>query len=606
MADGVDGGDLERGEAALQSGRWAEARTIFESVLTTDDSAEANLGLAGALWWLGENRGSVDACVRAYGRFVHRGDIASAVRCAAWLGIVYKANFANFAAANGWLTRAERLVEASEPSLLHAWIWLARAYQNPDLSAASLLTERALQLARSDGDVDAELVALSQLGRIKVGLGDTDSGLAMIDEAMAAALSGEGTNLDTVVYVCCDMLNACELAVDLQRAAQWCDVADDFVETYGCPFLYAECRLLYGGVLVAKGRWRAAEEALAAALRVTAQNCPGLHTRALSRLVGLRLRQGRLEEAERLLAILDDQLEGDEEAGLVRATLRLAQGDGAGAARLLEQRLELLSGHQIMLGTGLGLLVRAWLAAEDTAAAESAAVRLERLAEATDEPRAVARALTARGLVAAATGDRDTASQALDSALAAWTDLGLPYERAEVHVALAMIIAGDRQDLAVEHARRAQAAYQQLGATLDADRVAAFLRTLGVPSRTGSRSIGPLTPRERDVLGLLGEGLTNPEIAARLFVSRKTVAHHVSSILTKLQVRNRAEAAVHGRLIGLEIGQLTDTPEAADGHAGGHDRDLPDSARSGRGVRGEVRSGTVWAVGSAPRRRSGR
>jgi DNA-binding NarL/FixJ family response regulator len=121
-----------------------------------------------------------------------------------------------------------------------------------------------------------------------------------------------------------------------------------------------------------------------------------------------------------------------------------------------------------------------------------------------------------------------------------------------------MIIAAERPDLAVEHARRAQAASEQLGATVDADRVAAFLRTLGVPSRTGSRSIGMLTPRVRDVLGLLGEGLTHPEIAARLFVRRKTVAHHVSSILTKLRGRNRAEAPVHGRLIGMGIGQLTE------------------------------------------------
>jgi hypothetical protein len=178
------------------------------------------------------------------------------VRCAAWLGIVYKANFANFTAAHGWLTRAERLIGPSEPSMLHASIWLSQAYQNPDLVTAGLLTEQALALARSNGDVDTELVALSQLGRIKVGLGDTDSGLTMIDEAMAAALGGEGSSLDTVVYVCCDMLNACELAVDVQRAAQWCDVADDFIETYGCPFLYAECRLLYGGVLMAKGRCR--------------------------------------------------------------------------------------------------------------------------------------------------------------------------------------------------------------------------------------------------------------------------------------------------------------------------------------------------------------
>ena len=88
MADGVGDGDLERGEAAIEAGRWTEARNIFESVLSNEESAEANLCLATALWWLGENRASVDACVRAYGRFVRRGDAASAVRCAAWLGIV--------------------------------------------------------------------------------------------------------------------------------------------------------------------------------------------------------------------------------------------------------------------------------------------------------------------------------------------------------------------------------------------------------------------------------------------------------------------------------------------------------------------------------------
>ena len=65
------------------------------------------------------------------------------------------------------------------------------------------------------------------------------------------------------------MLNACELAVGVQRAAQWCDVADEFIETYGCPFLYAECRLLYGGVFVAKGKWQEAEDATEMARVVT-------------------------------------------------------------------------------------------------------------------------------------------------------------------------------------------------------------------------------------------------------------------------------------------------------------------------------------------------
>jgi DNA-binding CsgD family transcriptional regulator len=89
------------------------------------------------------------------------------------------------------------------------------------------------------------------------------------------------------------------------------------------------------------------------------------------------------------------------------------------------------------------------------------------------------------------------------------------------------------------------AGFERLGASRDADRVAAFLRSAGIVPRTGPKGIGTLTAREREVLGLLGAGLSNPEIAGRLHISRKTASHHVSNILAKLGLRNRAEAAAH-------------------------------------------------------------
>ena len=86
-------------------------------------------------------------------------------------------------------------------------------------------------------------------------------------------------------------------------------------------------------------------------------------------------------------------------------------------------------------------------------------------------------------------------------------------------------------------------AFDEIGAMRDADLAARLLRELGAAGRTGPKGLERLTKREREILALLGQGLTNAEIAARLFISTRTAAHHVSNILAKLGVRNRSEAA---------------------------------------------------------------
>jgi len=125
----------------------------------------------------------------------------------------------------------------------------------------------------------------------------------------------------------------------------------------------------------------------------------------------------------------------------------------------------------------------------------------------------------------------------------AWNALGCPYERASV---LAWYGSEPEQ-------RDALAIFEQLGAAPAAQALRKQMRAQGVRgvprgSRESTRSHEHgLTKREAEILTLLSEGLRNSAIAKRLFVSTKTVDHHVSAILTKLGVSSRAEAVAMAR-----------------------------------------------------------
>jgi DNA-binding CsgD family transcriptional regulator len=124
------------------------------------------------------------------------------------------------------------------------------------------------------------------------------------------------------------------------------------------------------------------------------------------------------------------------------------------------------------------------------------------------------------------------------TAAARWTELGAPYEAA-------LALAGSDDEDAL---RQALDELQRLGASPAAAIVARRLRSRGargLPRGPRARTRGNpanLTPRELEILALVAEGRRNADIAARLFLSQKTVSHHVSAILRKLDVKTRGEA----------------------------------------------------------------
>jgi DNA-binding CsgD family transcriptional regulator/tetratricopeptide (TPR) repeat protein len=133
------------------------------------------------------------------------------------------------------------------------------------------------------------------------------------------------------------------------------------------------------------------------------------------------------------------------------------------------------------------------------------------------------------------------------AAAACWTELGCPYD-----AALALAWSDDEALL-----RRAHDALLALGARPGAALVARRLRERGARGiargpRPGTRANPALlTARELDVLRLVAAGLRNAAVAERLFVSPRTVDHHVSSVLRKLDVATRREAALEAQRLGL-------------------------------------------------------
>ena len=496
---------------AITAGDWQTARDVYEQLTRESNAPEAWGGLAEAAWLQQDSKLMIDARLTAYRLYRERGDDVAAARMAIALGNDFLDFRGDAAVANGWFKYARRLLKPLPPSVEHAWlsVWEARlaVIGRQDTAEGARLAEEALRLARENNCFDVEVLATAMRGLALVMSAQPDEGLALLDEAAAAALGGDISDPYAAGLTCCYLISACDRVRDYDRAAQWCARLREFSSRQRFAILMTTCRLQYGSVLISRGEWAEAEAELEAAIADLREVRPVVLPAAYARLGELRRRQGRMDEAVTLfeqagshpLALLGGAWIDVDQGNLTRALERAR----AYLRRFPEDALlERASANE--------LLVRIAMASGRPADAQQALGELERGAAKFDLPLLRAAVLSAHAVLAAAAGDDTRAAELMQDVVALYENAGFVHE-AEMA----------RRDLA---------------------------KTRGAGSSSPNT---PLTQREMEVLRLIAKGLSEREVADKLFISPHTAHRHLSNIRLKLNVATQAAAVAHAARSGL-------------------------------------------------------
>jgi DNA-binding CsgD family transcriptional regulator len=537
---------LEQGRRSFARQAWAEAYAQLSAADGHDPLGPEDLErLATAAYLIGRDDDGADVGARAHHEFLHRGEVARAVRCAFWLGFSLIEQ-GDEARGGGWLARARRLLDDAQLDCVEQGYLLypeaLQALLQGDTAAAGAGFD---EVARIGGRFeDPDLLALGRLGlgAARLAEGETTAGVALLDEAMIAVEAGEVSAVVAgIVY--CAVIESCQEIYDLRRAQQWtasltrwCAAQPDLVPYRG------QCLVHRSEVMTLHGAWPdAMDEARRAAERLTAP--PGRPAAGLA-----FYQQGELHRLRGELAEAEDayhqasQWGRDPQPGLALLRLAQSQVDTAAAAirRVVDEAFGFVARSRL-----LPAQVEILLAAGDVTAASAAAAELAGLTDDLGAPYLTAVAAHARGAVLLAEGDPRAALAELRRAWRAWQELEVPYEAARVRVLLGLACQelGDRDGAEME-LDAARWVFRQLAAAPDLARVEAL-------SGGAAAGAGGLTARELEVLRLVAAGETNKAIAAELFVSERTVDRHMSNIFAKLGVSSRAAATAHAYQHGL-------------------------------------------------------
>ena len=195
---------------------------------------------------------------------------------------------------------------------------------------------------------------------------------------MAAATGGEVARLETIGDVTCTAIATFELAADWQRIERWGQVVETWVRQHNCAPVIGFCNACCAEIFLSSGQWELAEGLLTEGidvLRSSDQRARCVHPAA--KLAELRLLQGRIEEAERLLAGYEEL----PEAAHALASLYLTRDESTVAAAVIHRRLNRAGGDSVLAAPFLALLVDVQLAEGDVDGAASSTERLTAIGE---------------------------------------------------------------------------------------------------------------------------------------------------------------------------------------------------------------------------------
>ena len=471
---------LEAGREAARKHAWRDAYELLQKA-----DADRLLGaedlerLAEAAWWTGHLEQAIDLRERAYAAYTEAGE----PRRAALLALALSGDHANkaaFSVASGWLSRADRLLADEPEGVEHGHLALthgiAASYMG-QLDQALGHLGRAQELGARFGERNLEAMAQVFRGTTLVMAGQVSEGLALLDEATAAAVSGELEPLTTgMVY--CVTIHSCQTLGDCGRAAEWTTAANRWCDRLDVSGFPGACRVHRAEIMRLQGDWDRAEEQ-------AVQACDELHgyqqlvtASGFYEIGEIRRRRGDFAAAEEAYR-KSSELGHSAQPGL--ALLRLAEGKVEAATSAMKRELANEELDPLSRARRLPAQVEIALATGELGRARSAAAELEAIADQyrVDDQRtpSMEGALQlALAQIRLAERDFEGAAAAARAARKTWDKIGAPYEAAQARMLLGLAYRGEGdEDGGREEIAAAKATFERLGAALDTQRAAELL-----------------------------------------------------------------------------------------------------------------------------------